>query len=105
MSIGIKVKRGLDLHLEGSVADTSAITAKPTRTVAVIPDDFLGIVPKMDVREGDRVTSGQPLFHGRLRLHTPRHRRGARQCAESKKAAAGIGAVGHDEPASLRHSA
>ena len=63
MSIGIKVKRGLDLHLEGSVADTSAITAKPTRTVAVIPDDFLGIVPKMDVREGDRVTSGQPLFH------------------------------------------
>jgi len=63
MSIGIKVKRGLDLRLEGGVADTSAITAKPTRTVAVIPDDFPGLVPKMDVREGDRVASGQPLFH------------------------------------------
>lgn len=67
MSIGIKVKRGLDLRLEGSVADTSAITAKPARTVAVIPDDFPGLVPKMDVREGDRVASGQPLFHDKTR--------------------------------------
>ena len=46
MSIGIKVKRGLDLRLEGGVADTSAITAKPTRTVAVIPDDFRVLCPR-----------------------------------------------------------
>ncbi|MDE5941820.1 MAG: Na(+)-translocating NADH-quinone reductase subunit A [Muribaculaceae bacterium] len=63
MSIGIKVKKGLDLHLEGAVADPRHIASRPTATVAVTPDDFVGLVPKMDVREGDSVKAGQPLFH------------------------------------------
>lgn len=66
MSIGIKVKKGLDLHLEGAVNDTGAITAKSTATVAIIPDDFAGLVPKMEVREGDAVLAGQPLFHDKI---------------------------------------
>lgn len=66
MSIGIKVKKGLDLHLEGAVGDTGAITDKPTATVAITPDDFAGIVPKMEVREGDAVLAGQPLFHDKV---------------------------------------
>ena len=63
MSIGIKVKKGLDLHLEGAVADPRHIASRPTATVAVTPDDFVGLVPKMDVREGDSVKAGQALFH------------------------------------------
>jgi len=63
MSTGIKIKKGLDLHLEGAVADPLQIIVKPTPTVAVTPDDFQGLVPKMDVHEGDTVLAGEPLFH------------------------------------------
>lgn len=63
MSIGIKIKKGLDLPIAGAVADPLDITARPTPTVAIIPDDFIGLVPKMEVREGDTVKAGQPLFH------------------------------------------
>lgn len=65
MSIGIKVKKGLDLHLEGAVSDPRDITVKPVTTVAIVPDDFQGIVPKMDVREGDTVLAGQAIFHSK----------------------------------------
>lgn len=63
MSIGIKIKKGLDLPIAGAVADPLDITARPTPTVAIIPDDFIGLVPKMEVREGDTIKAGQPLFH------------------------------------------
>lgn len=63
MSNGIKVKKGLDLRLEGAVADPLHVSVKPVAVVAVTPDDFQGIVPKPDVREGDDVLAGQPLFH------------------------------------------
>lgn len=63
MSIGIKVKKGLDLPLEGAVANLNETATVTTATVAVIPDDFPGFIPKMDVREGDRVAAGQPLMH------------------------------------------
>ncbi len=67
MSIEIKLKKGLDLHLAGGVADLSAkaIRRIPER-VAVTPDDFTGIIPKADVREGDTVKAGQPLLHDKL---------------------------------------
>lgn len=75
MSIGIKVKKGLDLPLEGAVADLNKIETKPCATVAVIPDDFPGFIPKMDVREGDRVAAGQALMHHKtceaIRLASP----------------------------------
>lgn len=63
MSIGIKIKKGLDLPIAGAVADPLDITARPTPTVAIIPDDFIGLVPKMEVREGDTIKAGEPLFH------------------------------------------
>lgn len=63
MSNGIKIKKGLDLRLAGAVADNRRTVVKATPTVAVIPDDFVGLVPKTDVRESDKVLAGQPLFH------------------------------------------
>lgn len=65
MNIGIKVKKGLDLHLQGAVADSRQCVVKPVTTVAIVPDDFVGLVPKMEVREGDEVLAGQPLFHAK----------------------------------------
>jgi Na+-transporting NADH:ubiquinone oxidoreductase subunit A len=66
MSIGIKIKKGLDINLAGAVDMQASPTECKTTTVAVIPDDFSGIIPKMEVREGDSVKAGQPLFHSKL---------------------------------------
>ncbi len=66
MSIGIKIKKGLDLHLAGAVSDFMNITPCHTPTVAVIPDDFEGLIPKMEVKEGDKVLSGQPVMRHKL---------------------------------------
>lgn len=66
MSIGIKVKKGLDIHLAGAIADGGKTSQAKTSTVAIIPDDFVGLIPKMEVREGDLVKIGQPIFHSKL---------------------------------------
>lgn len=66
MSIGIKIKKGLDLHLTGAVADPQAITGRATPTVAIVPDDFEGLIPKMEVKEGEHVLAGQPIIRHKL---------------------------------------
>ena len=48
----LKIKKGLDLPIAGVVTD-DAPKAVPVQRVAVVPDDFPGFVPKVDVREGD----------------------------------------------------
>lgn len=60
----IKIKKGLDLPLAGAVAaDATTPVAVECTRVAVVPDDFPGFIPKVDVREGDVVGAGQPLMH------------------------------------------
>lgn len=66
MSIGIKVKKGLDLRIAGGIpADHSTPVEIRSTTVAITPDDFIGIIPKMEVKEGDAVSAGQPLYHNK----------------------------------------
>lgn len=66
MSIGIKIKKGLDINLAGAVQPGDTPAACRTATAAIIPDDFTGIIPKMELREGDHVKAGQPLCHSKL---------------------------------------
>ena len=57
----IKIKRGLDLPIEG--APRQVIEAGATvRSVALIGFDYIGMKPTMNVQEGDRVKLGQVLF-------------------------------------------
>lgn len=57
----IKIKKGLDIHLEGKAADK--ITEDTATSVfAICPDDFPGPVWKTLVKEGDKVNAGAPLF-------------------------------------------
>ncbi|MCM1255403.1 MAG: Na(+)-translocating NADH-quinone reductase subunit A [Duncaniella sp.] len=59
----INLRKGLNLNLEGALpADAHACRISPAR-VAVIPDDFPGFLPKLDVKEGDVVKVGQSLLH------------------------------------------
>lgn len=58
----VTLKKGLDIKIRGAAADAAPITVKPA-TCAIVPDDYSGIVPKVDVKEGDSVEVGSKLFH------------------------------------------
>lgn len=66
MSIGIKVKKGLDIQLAGGIANGTSTSECRCATVAIVPDDFTGLVPKMELKEGETVKAGQPIFHSKL---------------------------------------
>ncbi len=66
MSIGIKVKKGLDIQLAGGIANGTSPSECRCATVAIVPDDFTGLVPKMELKEGETVKAGQPIFHSKL---------------------------------------
>ncbi len=61
MSKIIKLRKGLDIHLQGE-PQPKLIEACGSDTYAVSPGDFEGVVPKLLVREGDVVKAGSPLF-------------------------------------------
>ena len=48
----LKLKKGLDLALEGAVGPDSTVKNVEPVTCAVVPDDFPGFTPKLDVKEG-----------------------------------------------------
>ena len=57
----IKLRKGLNLHLEGEAQKVVRQLAAPAE-VAVCPPDFTGMVPKLLVREGDVVAAGQAVL-------------------------------------------
>lgn len=57
----IKIKRGLDLPIEGAPRQAAEAGAS-VRSVALIGFDYIGMKPTMSVQEGDRVKLGQILF-------------------------------------------
>lgn len=61
----LKLKKGLDLPLEGAVAPDAPRVSIPVAHVAVTPDDFPGFVPKLMVKEGDFVEKGQPVLRSK----------------------------------------
>ena len=58
----IKLRKGLDIPFEGQAAETLGSVRRP-EVFHVVPDQFAGITPKLDVKVGDRVKAGSPLFH------------------------------------------
>lgn len=57
----IAIKRGLDIPLSGS-PDQTVGAAVVVSTVALLGPDCIDLKPSMNVKEGDRVRLGQPLF-------------------------------------------
>ncbi len=57
----IKLRRGLDINLQGE-AEEKRIQLKSNGQFALVPDDFEGVVPKVVVKEGDKVKAGDALF-------------------------------------------
>ncbi|MEG2282903.1 MAG: NADH:ubiquinone reductase (Na(+)-transporting) subunit A, partial [Rikenellaceae bacterium] len=61
MSKIIQLKKCLDIRLVGEADKTIASQPKADR-YAIKPTDFIGVTPKMLVKEGDKVKAGSPLF-------------------------------------------
>jgi Na+-transporting NADH:ubiquinone oxidoreductase subunit A len=66
MPISVKLKKGLDIGLKGK-AEKTLYPESPAAFYAVKPVDFPGLTPKLNVRVGDRVLAGSPLFHDKVR--------------------------------------
>lgn len=70
----IKIKKGLDLPIEGD-AECRTTDARSVATYAVKPTDYVGLVPRLLVAEGDRVRRGDALVcdkhDDRIRLTSP----------------------------------
>jgi Na+-transporting NADH:ubiquinone oxidoreductase subunit A len=65
MSRNIRLKKGFDIPIKGIADKTIAGEAEP-KMFAVKPVDFPGLIPKLNVKPGDNVKAGTPLFHDKL---------------------------------------
>ncbi len=61
MSNQLDLKKGLDIPVKGAAAQKVTKTVKPG-VVAVKPTDFKGFLPRLLVKEGDRVLAGSPVL-------------------------------------------
>lgn len=61
----IKLRKGLDIKLQGK-AEEKTLHLKSNGKFALVPDDFVGVTPKVVVKEGDKVKAGDALFVNKL---------------------------------------
>ena len=61
MSNHLDLKKGLDIPIQGAAARKVVKAVKPG-LVAVKPTDFKGFLPRLLVKEGDRVLAGSPVL-------------------------------------------
>lgn len=57
----IKLRKGLDINLKGA-ADLKKVSVAPVSHYALLPSGFVGVIPKVTVKVGDKVQAGEPLF-------------------------------------------
>jgi Na+-transporting NADH:ubiquinone oxidoreductase subunit A len=65
MSEVIKIKRGLDIKLQGEAE--KKISEAATADYALKPPDFISVFPKLFIKEGDEVKAGSPVFFDKYR--------------------------------------
>jgi Na+-transporting NADH:ubiquinone oxidoreductase subunit A len=65
MANTIRIKKGLNINLIG--AAKKEISAVEAGYYAIKPTDFLGVFPRLSVKEGDTVKAGTPLFIDKYR--------------------------------------
>lgn len=74
MSKEIKIKKGLDIPLEGTASDRITVDTL-TDLFAIVPDDYPGYTWKCAVKPGDDVKAGEQLLYAKedadLRLASP----------------------------------
>jgi Na+-transporting NADH:ubiquinone oxidoreductase subunit A len=66
MSLSVILKKGLDIRIKGS-AERVLSGELESAFYAVKPVDFPDLTPRLNVKPGDIVSAGSPLFHDKLR--------------------------------------
>lgn len=66
MSLQLKIKKGLDLNIAGKVESDKVEKLIIPDEIAIFPDDFPGLTPKLSCKEGDHIRKGDPLFHDKV---------------------------------------
>lgn len=70
----IKIKRGLDIKIGGKAEERLTQTIM-SKEVAIVPDQYVGLAPKLAVKEGDQVAIGTPILfdknHPALKVVSP----------------------------------
>jgi Na+-transporting NADH:ubiquinone oxidoreductase subunit A len=66
MPLKIRLKKGLDIKLNGRAEKLLVAEVAPA-LYGVKPVDFPGLTPKLNVKVGDMVSAGSPLFHDKMR--------------------------------------
>lgn len=61
MTEQIRLRKGLDIKLKGR-AKKQTMPLESSKLYAIVPDDFVGVTPKMVVKAGDHVKAGETLF-------------------------------------------
>ena len=64
MSLDIRIRRGASIRLKGE-SEKIMSDASPSKTYALKPDNFFGIVPRLVVKEGEKISQGAPIFHSK----------------------------------------
>ena len=59
----VRLKKGFDIRLLGGITDNTVGDTTAPQSVAVVPDDFHGIIPRMEKKEGEHVAAGEPIYH------------------------------------------
>ena len=57
-----KLRKGLDIALKGKATPERIEMVSPRQDVGLCPASFVGVIPKVVVREGDSVRAGDALF-------------------------------------------
>ncbi|MBQ0007645.1 MAG: Na(+)-translocating NADH-quinone reductase subunit A [bacterium] len=70
----IKIKRGLDIKIGGKAEERLSQTIM-SKEIAIVPDQYVGLAPKLAVKEGDQVSIGTPVLfdknHPALKVVSP----------------------------------
>ena len=65
MSSSVKLKKGLDIKLRGE-AEKVLVPEFQSNIYGIKPVDFPGLTPKLNVKQGDKVSAGSTLFHDKI---------------------------------------
>ena len=65
MSTNLDLKKGLNIPIQGAAAPEVIKVVSPD-IIAVKPTDFIGLTPRLVVKEGDKVLAGSPLMTDKL---------------------------------------
>lgn len=63
MNLQLKIKKGLDLNIAGAVESDKVEKVIIPDEISIYPDDFPGLIPKLNCKEGEPIRKGEPLFH------------------------------------------